>query len=379
MPNLSIWEKESFYAPQDIIIVGAGLMGLWSAWELINNNKKLKITIVERGTTPLGASTRNAGFACFGSPTELIHDAEILGTDDMLATVEMRYKGIEKIKKTLSQSQIDFDACGGYECINKADKHWEGLEDKIQWLNTLLRKITGDEQSFTYQNSLLQSMGLQGFDSLIKNSSEAALHSGKLVHSLSQLLQSSGIQILYGIEIKSWETKLRKITLTSNQNFTLTTKQLLFCTNAYTQLLVPEVAVTPARGQVIVTSPIPGLTLKGTFHYNEGFYYWRNLGNRILLGGARNRAIKDEETTDLGGSTKIKLALEQFLKEHLTTNFKYTIEHHWSGIMGFTTNKKPFVGQVEENVFVAVACNGMGVALTPIIAEEVSKKMLSDF
>ena len=47
--------------------------------------------------------------------------------------------------------------------------------------------------------------------------------------------------------------------------------------------------------------------------------------------------------------------------------------------MGFTTNKKPFVGQVEENVFVAVACNGMGVALTPIVAEEVSKKMLSNF
>ena len=379
MPNLSIWEKESFYAPQDIIIVGAGLMGLWSAWELINKNKKLKITIVERGTTPLGASTRNAGFACFGSPTELLHNAEIVGVEDMLAIVEMRYKGIEKIKKTLSQSQIDFDVCGGYECISKGDKHWEGLEDKIHWLNTLLQKITGDEQSFTYQNNLIQRLGLQGFDSLLENRSEAALHSGKLVYSLSLLLQSRGVQILYGIEIKSWETKLRKITLTSNQNFTLTTKQLLFCTNAYTQLLVPEVAVTPARGQVIVTSPIPGLTLKGTFHYNEGFYYWRNLGNRILLGGARNRAIKDEETTDLGGSTKIKLELQRFLKEHLTPNYKFTIEHHWSGIMGFTNNNRPFVGQIEENVFVAVACNGMGVALTPIVAEEVSKKMLADF
>ena len=74
MSNLSVWEKESFYSTQDVILVGGGLMGLWTAYELKKKNPYLKITILERNTIPLGASTRNAGFACFGSPTEIIHD-----------------------------------------------------------------------------------------------------------------------------------------------------------------------------------------------------------------------------------------------------------------------------------------------------------------
>jgi len=65
--QVSIWEKETFYAPQDIVIVGSGFVGLWSAFYLKKKDPDLKITILDRGMIPTGASTRNAGFACFGS------------------------------------------------------------------------------------------------------------------------------------------------------------------------------------------------------------------------------------------------------------------------------------------------------------------------
>jgi gamma-glutamylputrescine oxidase len=90
--QLSVWEKESFFEHQDIIIVGSGLVGLWSALELKEKHPRLKITILERSMVPAGASTRNAGFACFGSPSELLHDKEISGEDRMWRIVEMRYK-----------------------------------------------------------------------------------------------------------------------------------------------------------------------------------------------------------------------------------------------------------------------------------------------
>jgi gamma-glutamylputrescine oxidase len=154
---------------------------------------------------------------------------------------------------------------------------------------------------------------------------------------------------------------------------------LLLCTNAFTTGLAQGLTVKPARGQVIVTSPIENLALKGTFHYDEGFYYWRNLGNRILIGGARNTAFAEEETTDLSGSVKVKDALAHFLKEHLHPSYQYTIEHHWSGIMGFTGDKKPFVGYIGDNALAAIACNGMGVALTPMIAEKAAATLLADF
>src|SRR5690242_14319831 len=113
--QISVWEKESFYAPKDVVIVGSGLVGLWCAWHLKKNNPKLSIAIVDRGIIPTGASTRNAGFACFGSVTELVEDASRFGEDSMLQLVEMRYKGLQRIRKVFKESAIDFELCGGFE------------------------------------------------------------------------------------------------------------------------------------------------------------------------------------------------------------------------------------------------------------------------
>src|SRR4051794_20986302 len=96
---LSIWEKQSFYAPADILIAGSGFIGLWSAWWLKKKHPHLRITIIDRGIMPTGASTRNAGFACFGSVTELMKDVLVMGEDRMLELVEMRYKGLSRIRK----------------------------------------------------------------------------------------------------------------------------------------------------------------------------------------------------------------------------------------------------------------------------------------
>src|SRR6478609_3934267 len=112
---ISIWEKETFFAHQDVIIVGSGFVGLWSAFYLKKKYPDLKITVVDRGIIPTGASTRNAGFACFGSLSEVIHDAGVMGTEKMLELVELRFKGLERIQKYFKADRIDFDLCGGYE------------------------------------------------------------------------------------------------------------------------------------------------------------------------------------------------------------------------------------------------------------------------
>lgn len=356
--------------------MGAGLMGLWAALELKKIRPSLRVTILERNTTPLGASTRNAGFACFGSPTELIHDADTQGPDAMLGIAEMRYRGIEKIRTHFTDAQIGFDACGGYECINLNYKNWQELPDRLHWLNGLLKGITGKSALFQQAGHQLAAMGLQGFDTLIENGTEAALHSGKLVQALTQKVQAAGVNILYGQEVGTIEKQNNTVRITTKQGPQFTGLHVLLCTNAFTPELAPEAGIEPARGQVIVTSPIPGLPMKGTFHFDEGFYYWRNLGNRILLGGARNTAFAAEATTDLSGSEPVRKTLENFLAQHLHPSFQYRIEYHWSGIMGFTTDKRPYTAQVQEGVTAAIACNGMGVALTPIVAEQLAQQLL---
>lgn len=376
---ISIWEKETFYAPQDVVIMGSGFVGLWSAFYLMKKNPKLKITIVDRGIIPTGASTRNAGFACFGSLSEVIYDAKTMGRDKMLQLVEMRYKGLERIVQYFDEDLIDFEMCGGYELYDFNDKvSSEQLQENIQYINSLFKSITSKKKTYKLVDKSIADFSFGNTRHLVKNNLEGYLHSGKLVQALLSKVQGMGVQVFNQTEIKSFEESGNKIELKTNPHFNLTTSQLLICTNAFAKELLPEEDIIPARGQVLLTSPIQNLPWKGTFHSDEGFYYFRNLGNKVLLGGARNKAFEDERTTDMNTSELIQSHLEKYLDEVVLPHFKrqYIIERRWAGIMAFGSEKLPIVKQIQPNVFCCVRMSGMGVALAPVVSQQVAEMML---
>lgn len=371
--QISIWEKESFYAPKDVIIVGSGLVGLWCAWHLKKNDPTLSIAIVDRGIIPTGASTRNAGFACFGSVTELVEDAARFGEDNMLQLVEMRYKGLQRIRKVFKDAAIDFDLCGGYELFTQKDgQQIDELQHETAHLNKLLKAITGKKRTFKQADDKIASLGLHQATHLIESRLEGQLHAGKLCQALLQAVQSMGVTVLNAIEISGFEKVNDHVVLYTNQLMHLTCSKLLICTNAFARQLLPGLNIVPARGQVLVTSPIEGLPLKGTFHYDAGYYYFRNLGNRVLLGGARNKAFEEETTTELTITNTIQKELEHFLRTYILPGYTYQITDRWSGIMGMGNEKLPIVQEVSPQVYCAVRMSGMGVALSPIIGEQVA-------
>jgi gamma-glutamylputrescine oxidase len=376
MSQISVWEKESFYAHKNVIIAGSGFVGLWSAYYLKKKHPKLSIAIVDRGIIPTGASTRNAGFACFGSVTELVADSLKSGEEQTMEIVEMRYKGLKRIRKTFKDKQIGYEDFGGYELIT-AEQNFDinALRSEIDHLNHQLKKITKKEKAFYLNDHRIAEFGFTNIQHLVENRLEGQLHSGKLCQALLKLVTSMGVIVLNSIEIKSFEKINGKIELQTNQHFNLSTDQILICTNAFAKQLLPELDVEPARGQVLVTSEIPDLPWKGTFHYDEGYYYFRNLGNRVLLGGARNKAFEQEHTYELSTTDNIQTALESFLHEKILPGKPFTIEHRWSGIMGVGSEKMPILKEITENVFCAVRMGGMGVALAPVIGEKIAKKM----
>jgi gamma-glutamylputrescine oxidase len=369
--QVSIWEQETFFAHQNIIIIGSGLVGLWCAWVLKTKHPLAKITIVEKGIIPTGASTRNAGFACFGSPTEMIHDASVMGEAKMWATVGMRYRGIEKIRDHFGDNIIDYDNCGGYECLT--NEQAEHVADHIDWLNAGMKQITGLDKAFGWCNEKLQEFGFDGFDTLIENKMEGGLHSGKLVQALMQKVQGAGVTILTGLEVTSIKDEEVSIQIQTANGMNFFATKVLYCTNAFSSALITNLPITPARGQILVTSPIENLKMRGTFHYDEGYYYFRNLGNRVLIGGARNKAFDEEQTTELSTSNTVQQELEFFLSNHILPGVDYSITNRWSGIMGLSENKEPVIKQVSKNSLAVIACNGMGVALSPMIAEQVAE------
>jgi gamma-glutamylputrescine oxidase len=390
---ISVWEQSTYFAPKDLVIVGCGFVGLWTAYEAIHQNPKLNITILERGTIPSGASTRNAGFSCFGSVSELISDIQLMGEAAMLETVKMRYDGLQRIQEVFKAKEIEYNQWGGYELFEgkKGAKNDESglydiskLESDIAYLNKILAPALKTPKKngkylpiYTNASKDIQKLGFQGIEALAFNQLEGQLNSAKLVLALQKAVQAKGVQILFNTEVKKFKSHKKGVTITTNLEAVLETKQFLVCTNGFAKQLIPSLDVVPARGQVFVTEPIKNLKFKGCFHFDEGYYYFRNLGNRLLLGGARNADFKNEKTYSLETSATIQKVLEDFMMQRILPkgSKKPKIELRWSGTMGMGTIKKPIIEQVQPNVYCAVRMSGMGVAIAPIVAKKALKLM----
>ena len=382
---ISAWEQSTYFAPKDVVIIGCGFVGLWTALELINKYPKMQITILERGVIPSGASTRNAGFSCFGSVSELMYDIALMGEANMLETVKMRYDGLQKIQRTFDKKVIDYDQFGGYELFEKNGPYdIQQLDKDIAYLNKILAPVLKTPKKngkyvpiYSNESKKIKQLGFQAIEALAFSPLEGQLNSAKLVLALQQAVQSKGVHILFNTEVKKFKSHKKGVTIHTNLEAPLETKQLLICTNGFAKQLMPGVDVVPARGQVFITEPIPNLKFKGTYHFDEGFYYFRNVGNRLLLGGARNKDFKNEKTYSLDTSPIIQKTLEEFMMKRILPkgSKKPKIELRWSGTMGMGKIKKPIIEEVQPNIFCAVRMSGMGVAIAPIVAERVVKLM----
>ncbi|MCD6063115.1 MAG: FAD-binding oxidoreductase [Flavipsychrobacter sp.] len=362
---LSYWEQQSFLH-YDHIIVGSGIVGLSTAIELKERFPSARVLVLERGLLPTGASSRNAGFACMGSLTELLDDNQYATDAQIVELFDQRKKGLERLRNRLGNANIGYAQNGSYELIGQSEL---GTLDHMDRLNDLLLPIT-QQPAFRLVNEKITDFGFSTnyTKALIENTCEGELHTGKMLRALSDLALSKGIEIKTGAEVTRFEDNDTYVAVfiadpVRGNELALHANTLSLCTNAFTSQLLPGEDVKPGRGQVLVTQPIPDLKFKGVYHFDKGYYYFREIDGRILLGGGRNLDFEGETTTDIALNPTIQIDLEQKLRGIIIPGVHYHIELRWAGIMAFGATKQPIVKAHSKRVFGAYRMGGMGVAL----------------
>lgn len=365
--HLSYWEQDGLLEA-DCIVVGAGLIGLQTALELRALAPAARILVLERGALPAGASSRNAGFACFGSLTELLHDIDTLGTDAALALVEQRWRGLQRLRSRVGDAAVEYEALGGYEVLTAA--HLPALE-RIDEVNQLLAPLFG-APVFRADRQGVQRAGFgPSARALVVNPHEGQLHSGRLMDVLLRQVAAAGVRIHTGMQVSAVHEAGSRVEVhaeSATHALVLRAAGVALCTNGLLDQLVPGCGIRPARGQVLVTEPVPGLAWRGSFHMDQGYIYFRNLGNRVLLGGARNVDLAGEASAEMTITEPIQRRLEQLLQDTLLPGRETRVAMRWAGIMGFSEHKQAVVRRVSPRVVIGFGCNGMGVALGADVA-----------
>lgn len=363
--NYSYWELKQYFSGFDLVVVGSGIVGLSAAISFKEKNKKATVLVLERGSMPDGASSKNAGFACFGSTSELLDDLENMNETAVWETVKMRWEGLQLLRRRLGDKNIDYQQHGGYELFDKSQDFAYYFE-KSQLLNKKMREYVNIKNCYT--NASKKSGLFKNVTGILHNQYEGQIDTGKMMESLLQMAHQKGIRILNSIEITSIRDLKNHVELQSQFGIFKASK-VIVATNGFANTLLKLKDIKPARAQVLITAPIKNLKLKGTFHYQKGYYYFRNIDNRILFGGGRNLDFETETTTESGLNKTIHTQLDQLLKTMILPTTPFKVEHRWSGIMGIGSEKKPIIHSVSTNVVAAVRMGGMGIAIGNLVGK----------
>ncbi|MEZ4965540.1 MAG: FAD-dependent oxidoreductase [Saprospiraceae bacterium] len=375
--NLSYWERETFFQPIDVAVIGSGIVGLAAALHLKQLDPKLQVAILERGPLPIGASTRNAGFACFGSMTELMDDMARMGEDDVLTLVEKRWRGLQRLRALVGEENLEFQQLGGYEMFTEDEEDtFLRCAGQIHEFNRKIGSIVGHGEVYKVVDERIPAFGFRRVRHLIHNQPEGQVHTGKMMATLLAKAERAGVRIFNGLAVKRLEDSATGVELETKYGWTIRVPRVLVAVNGFAKSLLADADTTPARNQVLVTRPIPGLKLEGCFHYDRGYFYFRNIDGRILIGGGRHLAQDEEKTDEFGTTEIIRSALVQLLHTVVCPDHKPEVDTWWSGILGLGPEKKPIIKRTSQNVVVSVRLSGMGVAIGTLVGQEGAEMIL---
>lgn len=369
---LSYWEQKNFLN-YDLIVIGSGFTGLSAAIHYRKKHPNSRVIVLEKGLFPTGASTKNAGFACFGSLTELLDDFWTMSPDEVLQLVERRFNGINQIRKQFGDKSLKYKPSKGFELI---DQESEPALDQLGQTNQFLKNIFKKDVF-----SLAKNLAKYGFSeqvkAVVKNKFEGELDPAAYLSALWQKASKMDIRILTGTSVKKIDRDLGIVYAESeagNSAIELRGERIVLCTNAFTREIWDECPLVPGRGLVLLSKPLGfEVPWKGTFHMDKGYVYFRKVDGRLLLGGGRNIAVEAESTTTFETNPAIKSYLDRLAREVIFPDQKLEWEMEWTGIMAFGSKKLPVIQQIGKKTAVAVRLGGMGVAIGWQVGKEVSE------
>lgn len=374
----SHWEFNSFFKDIDFIIIGSGIVGLSTAIHLKQARPQASVVVLERGILPIGASTRNAGFACFGSVSELLDDLVHTPESEVWELVEERYRGLLALRALLGDQAIAYQEEGGYEIFNQADgQRQAACLEAIPGFNRQLHRITGRPDTFTVvPTAQWQGYGFSGVSGVIHNQAEGSIDTGQMMRRFLRKAQELDVLVLNACEVVAFDESPTAVQLQLANGWELSARQLIVATNGFAAQLLSGLDLAPARNQVLITAPVPELPFRGCFHYDCGYYYFRNVGQRVLLGGGRHLDKPGETTTEFGPHERIRAALVELLETVILPGQPQQIERWWTGVLGVSQQKKPIIQPVAQRILVAVRMGGMGVAIGTLVGQKAAAQAL---
>jgi gamma-glutamylputrescine oxidase len=334
----------------DVVVIGGGVTGCSCALTLAGAG--VRVRVHEAREIASGASGRNGGFALRGGAPAYDVAREQFGADAASRLWRLTEQYLDRLETLAGDA---FRRVGSLRLAADAEErgslraeHDALREDgfAVEWLD--------DHLAGRYHGA-------------IAHPGDGALQPARWVRRLGRLAAEAGADVREHSRVGSLNE--------------LDADHVVVATDGYGEGLLPELdaAITPTRGQVVVTEPLERLLYDRPHYARQGFDYWQQTPDRrLVVGGRRDAALELETTGEEATTDVIQRELDAFAAD--LAGEPVRVKHRWAGIWGTTADALPLVGLVpgHDGVWAALGYSGHGNVLGLAAGDLVARAILGE-
>lgn len=365
----------------DVLIIGAGYTGLWTAYYLKRHAPELSIAMVEAQTVGFGASGRNGGWLM----------GNLLGEDRMLAglSVEQRRTAFDllhgipdEVKTMIDREGIecDYRKGGALYCAARYPEQEASMRSYLAKLRGL--GLNEADYRWLNPNELAQQIRVAKPYGGIFTPHIATINPAKLVRGLARTVERMGVQIFEQSPVQHWQPGSARTAKAHVRS-----RWVVPAVEGYANTLAPLGRYQlPVQSLIVATEPLSA-ALWDTIGLSQGqafsessrqvTYGQRTADNRLVFGarGGYQFGGRLRENFDL---TTSEVELRRYLFSELFPQLKdVEISHAWGGNLGMSRRFQPhMLCDRKQGIALAGGYGGEGVGASHLGGRTLADLML---
>ncbi|WP_284381626.1 NAD(P)/FAD-dependent oxidoreductase [Litoribrevibacter albus] len=374
-PNIpNVEENLKTHIKTDLLIVGSGFTGLWSAVQAKEQKPNRSVVVIEANTTAIGASGRPGAIL---SPS-LMHGMENtdrLFQDEMNVLERLGKENMDQFRRTIEKYNIECDVEWSGELIVAMDE--QGVSD----LENEYKLYTqyGHEAYLLEKEALQKEIHAPTFiKGLWSKQRSGTIHPAKLAWGLKRVAKDLGV-IFYEHTPMISSTSEKDGVRVHTPNGSIQAKKVILATNAFTRHKKKiRARVAAIRDRIVMTEPLTSTQLselgwanrQGIFDTRSQLNYMRlTKDNRILFGGRLGYFYGNNTDPIYDKSPAPYVRLVQALYTTFPTIAGIKISHAWSGPIALTNRMTVHYQQFYQGKMIyAGGYSGFGVTASRFAA-----------